>query len=355
MRLQKATLFLLLPAVLCAVRAVAVEVPYSNDFSSNSTGVDPVNGAFSTGGSTWTLNTTDGTYEARPTTGAKFQNVAATVDVNPDNFGGDVSVAPDFYIHGEFEWTPGGVEFVNETSDRPDQFAVWFLGQDINTSIEDKYRLLVQADGYVALEKRFGAWFTLAEGNISSLVVGETMDYDVKILGDYIDTTGDTFNDSLALTAVIDAGEYGSETLTVELGPNGTQGSIFTESQVVIQWRDITSGQDLVGAIDYLEISNDLPELPTPTPGDYNGDGMVDLVDYTVWRNHLGADAATLADGTRDPSNSGVVNAVDYQYWKANFGATSTSGALSATAVPEPGSALLLVLAASIVGVRFRR
>lgn len=72
--------------------------------------------------------------------------------------------------------------------------------------------------------------------------------------------------------------------------------------------------------------------------GDYNGNGVVDAADYTLWRDKLGAAAGSLAN--RDPTNSGVINAVDYTYWKSRFGATSGAGAggasLATASVPEP-------------------
>ncbi|HEX4413273.1 MAG TPA: hypothetical protein VH107_06565 [Lacipirellulaceae bacterium] len=63
--------------------------------------------------------------------------------------------------------------------------------------------------------------------------------------------------------------------------------------------------------------------------GDYNGDGKVDARDYVVWRD------------------TGINGAQGYTDWRAHFGATSGSGSSlgSATFVPEPASAMLLVLA----------
>ena len=58
-------------------------------------------------------------------------------------------------------------------------------------------------------------------------------------------------------------------------------------------------------------------------------------VDYTVWRNTLGENVinGTGADGNRD----GVVDMADYSLWKQNFGLTS-SGALQLVQVPAPGT-----------------
>lgn len=81
--------------------------------------------------------------------------------------------------------------------------------------------------------------------------------------------------------------------------------------------------------------------------GDYNGDGTVNLADYTVWRDNLGADESVL-QGPGD--GSGTVDAGDYTEWKNNFGAPSAPAAFSAATVPEP-SALVMGAAACIAGL----
>jgi len=52
--------------------------------------------------------------------------------------------------------------------------------------------------------------------------------------------------------------------------------------------------------------------------GDSSHDGIVDAVDYTVWRNALGSTTDLRADGDDD----GVVDADDYTIWQQNFGHT---------------------------------
>jgi autotransporter-associated beta strand protein len=76
--------------------------------------------------------------------------------------------------------------------------------------------------------------------------------------------------------------------------------------------------------------------------GDYNLNGNVDAADYVVWRKGLGTTY------THD----------DYNVWRANFGATARMGSglagnlPSQSAVPEPASAMLLLL--GLVIMRFR-
>ena len=57
--------------------------------------------------------------------------------------------------------------------------------------------------------------------------------------------------------------------------------------------------------------------------GDYNGNGIVDAADYTVWRDSLGSTGSLAADGDA----SGVIDVGDYGVWKANFGSHAGIGA----------------------------
>lgn len=76
-----------------------------------------------------------------------------------------------------------------------------------------------------------------------------------------------------------------------------------------------------------------------PLNGDYNGDGIVNVADYTVWRNNLGS-SNSIADGNGD----GSVDHADYDVWRQNFGATASTQATSAAAVPESSGATVAVL-----------
>ena len=85
--------------------------------------------------------------------------------------------------------------------------------------------------------------------------------------------------------------------------------------------------------------------LSGPVTGDYNHDGVVNLADYTVWRDHLGA---TVPSGTSaDGNNDGLITSADYTIWKNNFGASP--GALGigtqSASVPEPSALLLSIIA----------
>jgi T5SS/PEP-CTERM-associated repeat protein len=79
--------------------------------------------------------------------------------------------------------------------------------------------------------------------------------------------------------------------------------------------------------------------------GDYNDDGIVDALDYTVWRNNFGQLVTLPNDET-----PGEVTAEDYDVWKANYGETllAGSGGLvipTPSQVPEPPALFFLMIA----------
>jgi hypothetical protein len=85
----------------------------------------------------------------------------------------------------------------------------------------------------------------------------------------------------------------------------------------------------------------DVTPVPSGTPGDYNGNGIVDAADYTVWRDHLDQ---TFTLPNRDSANTGPISAADYASWKTNFGNHTGSGSIGNAAVPEPSAAALALL-----------
>jgi hypothetical protein len=91
--------------------------------------------------------------------------------------------------------------------------------------------------------------------------------------------------------------------------------------------------------------------------GDYNDDGTVDAVDYTVWRNAFGSTTDRRADGDGDHT----VDDDDYAIWKQHYGETldvgagAGSGGLANLRVPEPASGWLAVFAFAAFVRRGRR
>jgi hypothetical protein len=71
-------------------------------------------------------------------------------------------------------------------------------------------------------------------------------------------------------------------------------------------------------------------------PGDYNDDNNVDAADYVLWRK----------GGTLANDDSPGVGADDYTRWRQHF-AEAAAGGGGSNAVPEPGSVVLVLLAAT--------
>ncbi|TWT97008.1 hypothetical protein Pla108_27850 [Botrimarina colliarenosi] len=89
-----------------------------------------------------------------------------------------------------------------------------------------------------------------------------------------------------------------------------------------------------------------------PAAGDFNGDGLVDAADYTVWRDTEGT-----GDLRADANGDQVIDGLDYDLWVANYGTITEQSAgpfwalsgsdfndfisTQATAVPTGGQAVV--------------
>jgi peroxidase len=101
---------------------------------------------------------------------------------------------------------------------------------------------------------------------------------------------------------------------------------------------------------DIIEANTSIDQLQNnvffvPQPGDFNGDGMVDTADYVVWRKTEGT-----ANVWADADGSGTVGTEDLDIWRANFGNGTPAGAAgtSLVSIPEPSTAVLLVIGLSL-------
>lgn len=135
----------------------------------------------------------------------------------------------------------------------------------------------------------------------------------------------------------------------LKLGP-GPQTDSSLGGQIVYMDPDVPLTPDPYIYVKYQVFYNGLIAfdairiVEVPILGDYNDDGLVDIADYTVWRDTLGQTGSDLpADGTGD----GVVDDADYTFWKDHFGQKiiAQAGAVQlygSSAVPEPASIVVL-------------
>lgn len=90
--------------------------------------------------------------------------------------------------------------------------------------------------------------------------------------------------------------------------------------------------------------------------GDFNFDGKVDAVDYSIWKSTYGSTRDPAADANGD----GIVDAADYTIWRDNYlaGQSATvAGRVSPSSVgvPEPAAASTLLSMICLLALRRRR
>lgn len=79
--------------------------------------------------------------------------------------------------------------------------------------------------------------------------------------------------------------------------------------------------------------------------GDYNFDGVVDAVDYAVWRESRGSTSDLAADGDLDAD----VDDEDFAVWRSHFGSVTpavATASASSSGAPEPIGLVLAIVAA---------
>jgi hypothetical protein len=117
-------------------------------------------------------------------------------------------------------------------------------------------------------------------------------------------------------------------------------------------WQMHFNGSDQAALRPKLIVVSGNPGVVVPElTGDYNENGVVDAADYVTWRNNLNQSVTLPNDST-----PGTVTTADYDVWRANFGKTADVGGPlgSGAAVPEPGTLVLLILAALSVAANTR-
>ncbi|QDU55597.1 PEP-CTERM sorting domain-containing protein [Aeoliella mucimassa] len=130
--------------------------------------------------------------------------------------------------------------------------------------------------------------------------------------------------------------------LAANMGKSSTQQDLY--------WMD--GDFDNNGVIDEADHLLLLANYDGRAVGDFNADGIVNLADYTVWRDHLG-----LNTGIADASGDGYVTKHDYDVWQQNFGTVldGNLAQLTSGAVPEPATSVLTLFGLALCVVARRR
>lgn len=122
------------------------------------------------------------------------------------------------------------------------------------------------------------------------------------------------------------------------------------DSQAVGTWGAIGSGAEhttaMITGTGFLQVTSQVVTLP----GDYNDDGLVDVADFVLWRDNLGAIEGTLAND----SDGGPIGTAQYGTWVANYGSQLVSSN-SLLTIPEPTTLLLIGIAACLVATKAKR
>jgi hypothetical protein len=169
-----------------------------------------------------------------------------------------------------------------------------------------------------------------------------------RSIDNFYDVSGNGFVDSNGEWAIIEA-------LSSEL----TEGALDIDGGSLAPQRSISLGQiwnpnatttpDLIFEAREANEQAIMVVTELAVNGDYLPDGVVDQLDYGVWRQNYGSTTLLSADGNLD----GMVDAADYLVWRKNVGLQLAAAgqaaslpSLSASAVPEP-TAIVLLFAAS--------
>ncbi|QDU88907.1 hypothetical protein Pla175_22910 [Pirellulimonas nuda] len=157
-------------------------------------------------------------------------------------------------------------------------------------------------------------------------------DFDELVAADATDTQATMY----LMNVSIDGGTPGAFRDLIDQ-PRGDQRFGVDESGRLYVFSKRT-GEDIIYRTDLIANQN-------AYAGDYNDDGAVDLADYTVWRDNLGAPAGTLANDV----DGGVIDVDHYNSWRTIYALSgSATPHFESAVVPEPAS---IVIAAGLLAV----
>lgn len=157
--------------------------------------------------------------------------------------------------------------------------------------------------------------------------------------------------------ALADPTEYGLTNVADSAAPGLEPGAFFYDDDNIVAnpedylfWDEVHPTATMHAAL--ANAIFDFLTIPVVLPGDFNNDSLVNLADYTVWRDSLGATDESVINNAGD--GFGGVDAGDYAVWKRNFGLSSAASSALLAKVPEPKTLVIVVIAGLFCGRRDR-
>lgn len=307
-----------------------------------------------------------------PNAGLKLDN--ATIRVNQDvvlegtNYlvGGSItSITDDIEFNDEHDSFVDGTAFSSGDNTYFDNSATSISGAVFESADRLGLRFNVDVtvtDTTIRIAPGGGAVEDIFQGNAEAFGVGSTL----TLLGDSL-LEADLVDDGIALVlGGTSLAELRGDTLgddgRVILHDGSTVTVLSTGAALTLGPIDVDSRGLVINGLTGLSYLEDptawnisdwdglraiamLSLVATTLDGDYNDDGVVDAIDYAIWRENLGSSVTLPGDTT-----PGTVTSADFDVWRDNFGATQT--AFAAASTPEPTS---LVLGGFVALVMIRR
>ncbi len=186
------------------------------------------------------------------------------------------------------------------------------------------------------------------------VVLGSTLKTEIELTGasdglyDQLDVANTITLDGILDVTLLDGFmPSAGDTFEIVQAAGGVAGMFSTTAEELP-----TLAENLAWSINYGSNNVVIEIIYDGLAGDYNNDGVVNLADYTVWRDNLGAAAGSLVND----ANTGVIGVAQYSTWKTNFGATLPPvTSLDNATVPEPSTCVFLTLSAVVCACRYRR
>ena len=259
------------------------------------------------------------------------------LDMRPEVFDPAYTITED--PGGNFAM-PGPTVSTADFANRPDsggQLGAWL--RSFEGDADDRAGATIQqsVEGVAGGEYTFSLWSNF-QTNFSGGAAGFITDTMMELA--FLDDTGSVIGNPLMLDLKADresqSGGSANDSMWYMHSLMGTAPAGVDMVRVTAFSLDMEthpSGGQQSAFLD--DFSLDGPDPSAGLPGDYNADGIVDAIDYAIWRDNLGAADETALMGNGD--GLGGVDTGDYNRWRSNFGA-SAGGASLATATPEPAT-----------------